>query len=157
MTARQEHQDRSVAQATPSGRSLTWQIHPVKRKPLLSVVVTLAVLLFSFLVYASTESTFFTVLSLVVLFASLTKFYWPTSYTLTEKDVIIKTTYQTLHKEWSLYRSSWPDKNGILLSPFVEQSRLENFRGLYILFGNNRDDVIVFVNERIAAQSKGKA
>lgn len=155
MTAQQEKTENQPALA-PDGRSLAWRIHPVKRKPMLSAVVTLAILLFSFLVFVSTESTFMTVLSLAILFGSLAKFYWPTSFTLTEKEVIVKTTMQTLRKEWSLYRSYWPDKNGVLLSPFAEKSRLENFRGLYLIFGENKDDVIAFVKERIAAQTGAK-
>lgn len=141
----------------PVGRSVSWKIHPVKRKPWVSAMVTLVVLMFSFLVYVSTESAFFCVLSLVVLFASLAKFYMPTSYTLTEKEVIVKTTTQTLKKEWSLYRSYWPDKNGILLSPFVEQSRLENFRGLYLIFGDNREEATSFIKEHIAPRTGGEA
>ncbi|MBK7142607.1 MAG: hypothetical protein IPH75_11055 [bacterium] len=145
-----------VPEATqPEGPSVSWTIHPVKRKPWLSAIVTSVVLLFSFLVFVATESTFFCFLSLVVLFASLAKFYMPTSYTLTEKEVIVKTTTQTLRKEWSLYRSYWPDKNGILLSPFVGQSRLENFRGLYLIFGENREEATAFVKKRIP-QSTGE-
>lgn len=140
-----------------AGRTVSWKIHPVKRKPWLSALTTLVVLMFTFMVYVSTQSTFFCILSLIVLFASLAKFYMPTGYTLTEKEVIVKTTTQTLKKEWSLYRSCWPDKNGILLSPFVAQSRLENFRGLYLIFGENREEVIEFVKERIAAQVGAKA
>lgn len=156
MTAQQEQTENQPALA-PEGRSLAWRIHPVKRKPMLSAVVTLAILLFSFLVFVSTESTFMTVLSLAILFGSLAKFYWPTSFTLTEKEIVVKTTMQTLRKEWSLYRSYWPDKNGVLLSPFAEKSRLENFRGLYLIFGENKDDVIAFVKERIAAQTGAKS
>ena len=156
MTAQQEQTENQPALA-PEGRSLAWRIHPVKRKPMLSAVVTLAILLFSFLVFVSTESTFMTVLSLAILFGSLAKFYWPTSFTLTEKEIVVKTTMQTMRKEWSLYRSYWPDKNGVLLSPFAVKSRLENFRGLYLIFGENKDDVITFVKERIAAQTGAKS
>lgn len=141
----------------PIGRSIAWTVHPVKRKPWVSAIATLVVLLFSFLVYVSTESTFFCVLSLLVLFASLAKFYMPTRYTLTESEIIVKTTMQTLKKEWTLYRSCWPDKNGILLSPFVEQSRLENFRGLYLILGENREEAISFIKERLASTAGGKA
>ncbi len=158
MLSSSDQTDQTPATAEqPAGRTVAWTIHPVKRKPWVSAMVTLVVLLFSFLVYVSTESTFFCVLSLIVLFASLAKFYMPTSYTLTEREVIVKTTTQTLKKEWSLYRSCWPDKNGILLSPFVEQSRLENFRGLYLIFGDNREEATSFIKEHIAPRTGGEA
>jgi hypothetical protein len=56
---------------------------------------------------------------------------------------------QELRKKWSQYRSCYPDKNGVLLSPFVRPSRLENFRGTYIRFWNNREEVVSFVKTMI--------
>jgi hypothetical protein len=85
----------------------------------------------------------------VVLFASLAKFYLPTKYRLSDKRIMVKSTTQTVYKNWSQYRSFYPDRNGVLLSPFVRPSRLENFRGLYLIFENNKKDVIRFVENHI--------
>jgi hypothetical protein len=63
---------------------------------------------------------------------------------------------QTLNKDWSQFRSCYPDKNGILLSPFAHPSRLENFRGLYLMFEGNRDAVTACVKGRLAKQSQVK-
>jgi len=128
---------------------LAWTCHPMKRKPLAAAIATALIILIGVLVYLSTESRMFTVLALVILLLSLAKFYFPTEYRLSDRRIIVKTTTHTLVKEWPLYRSCWPDKNGILLSPFVEQSRLENFRGLFLLFDNNAEDVTAFVRARI--------
>ena len=133
--------------------ALEWTSHPVKRRPLLSAVVTLFILLLALLVQNMTSSALFGVLAIVVLTASLTKFYFPTSYKLTDRHVIVKTTMQTLKKDWSIYRSCYPDKNGILLSPFPEPSRLENFRGMYIMFSDNKDEVTAFVKAHIGQKA----
>jgi len=131
------------------GAVLNWRCHPVKRRPMVSLAVTAFIVLVGLLVYFATDSRGFTVLALVVLFASLAKFFFPTEYRLSDKKIKIKTTTQTLVKEWSMYRSCYSDKNGILLSPFTRPSRLENFRGLYIMFEKNRDEVTAFVKERV--------
>jgi hypothetical protein len=131
------------------GPVLSWRCHPVKRRPVVSLAVTAFILLVGFLVYFATDSRGFTVLAMAILFASLAKFYFPTDYRLSDRNIKIRTTTQTLVKEWSLYRSCYADKNGVLLSPFARPSRLENFRGLYIMFENNRDEVTAFVKERI--------
>ncbi len=131
------------------GAVLTWTVHPMKRRPLVAVAVTLFIMLIGAIVFYSTESRLFAVLALVILFASVAKYYFPTSYRLTDRKITVKSTTQTLHKEWSLYRSCWPDKNGILLSPFAEQSRLENFRGIYLLFNDNKEAVTAFVKARL--------
>lgn len=132
---------------------LQWRCHPVRRRPRVSVAVSVFIVLVGIMVYYATDhSQIFTTLALVVMFASLIKFYFPTSYKLTDKKVIIKTTTQTITKDWSIYRSFYPDKNGVLLSPFTRHTRLENFRGLYIMFSGNRDEVVEFVKDRIGSK-----
>lgn len=132
---------------------LEWVVHPVRRRPWVSAAVTAFVVAVVVLVRITTESPAFAVLAMVIMAASLAKFYFPTRYKLHGTGVTVKTTTQTLSKEWKLYRSCYPDKNGILLSPFAEPSRLENFRGLYIMFQGNGDEVTAFCRERIAAVS----
>jgi hypothetical protein len=134
---------------TESEPIIEWTTHPVKRKPLVSVLVSLFIIVVVVIVYYIMSSKAFALLALLILFASLAKFYFPTTYRLTHDKITIKTVTQTLHKDWSIYRSCYPDKNGILLSPFVRPSRLENFRGLYLIFANNRDEVTQFVKAHI--------
>jgi len=131
------------------GEVLAWTAHPLKRKPLAAVLVTIFILVVGFLVLLTTGSKAFGTLALVVLFASLAKFYLPTKYRLTDKRVTIKSTTQTIHKNWSQFRSFYPDRNGVLLSPFVQPSRLENFRGAYLIFENNKEEVLRFVESQI--------
>ncbi|HWR81849.1 MAG TPA: hypothetical protein VN285_00950 [Candidatus Deferrimicrobium sp.] len=135
--------------AQESGSVLEWTCHPVRRRPLVSALVTLFLILVVVMVYFSVMSMLLSALAAVVMFASLAKFYFPTTYHLTNERVTVKTMTHTLHKDWSVYRSCYPDKNGILLSPFLAPSRLENFRGLYVMFWNNRDEVIRFVRAHI--------
>ncbi|HOD67571.1 MAG TPA: hypothetical protein PK186_09995 [candidate division Zixibacteria bacterium] len=130
---------------------MEWRVHPATRRPWLTAAVSLFILAVSFLVLVTTDSRWFSFFALVVLFASLAKFYFPTSYRMDGRGVTIKTTTQTLLKEWRLFRSYYPDRNGVLLSPFPQPSRLENFRGLYVLFGGNREDVVAFVSRHVGA------
>ncbi|HQL24519.1 MAG TPA: hypothetical protein PKY95_08890 [candidate division Zixibacteria bacterium] len=139
-------------QAVPAdGPAMEWRVHPATRRPWLTAAVSLFILAVSFLVLVTTDSRWFSFFALVVLFASLAKFYFPTSYRMDGRGVTIKTTTQTLLKEWRLFRSYYPDRNGVLLSPFPQPSRLENFRGLYVLFGGNREDVVAFVSRHVGA------
>jgi hypothetical protein len=137
--------------AVSDGPVLEWTVHPVKRRPLVSVAVSVFIIVVVALVRITTESQAFAVLALVVMAASLAKFYFPTKYRLDSKGVTVKTTTQTLVKQWTLYRSCYADKNGILLSPFTSTSRLENFRGIYLMFQDNSEAVTAYCKERIAA------
>ncbi|MDH3891612.1 MAG: divalent metal cation transporter [candidate division Zixibacteria bacterium] len=145
-------------QLTPNeqGDSLQWRCHPVKRRLSVSFAVSLFIIIVAMAVFYSTDSRVFTVLALVVMLGSLAKFYFPTSYRLTAENVTVKTTTTTISKPWSQYRSFYPDKNGLLLSPFAEPSRLENFRGLYLMFSGNRDEVIAFVRDHIGKPPQSK-
>lgn len=133
----------------PETELLSWTTHPVRRRPLVSALVTVFILVISMFVFYIMESKAFSVLALVVMFMSLAKFYMPTGYRFTDKKIVIKTTIQTINRPWSMYRTYYPDKNGVLLSPFVRPSRLENFRGVYIMFAGNKDAVMKIVKEQI--------
>ena len=129
---------------------LEWTTHPVKRKPWTAVAVTLFILAVSFVVLAATDSKWFGFIALVVLFASVAKFYLPTKFSLMDKGVVIKSTTQTVKKPWSMFRSYYVDKHGVLLSPFTQPSRLENFRGIYLIFSDNREAVMAVVRDHVA-------
>ena len=141
-----------VTTEVPAVELLAWTTHPIKKRPVAAILVTLFILVIPFIVLSITSSRIFGFLSLVVLFASVAKFYFPTYFTLTDTEVIIKSSTQTIKKKWSEFRSYYPDKNGIQLSPFVDKSRLENFRGLYIIFDDNAEDVLRIVSQKIAME-----
>lgn len=139
----------SLVTSAETETTLKWTCHPLKRNKLRSIGVCVLLSIIATLVYYGTNSLGFTILGVVILFASLAKFFFPTGYTLDEKGVTIKTMTQTLTKEWSIYRTFYVDKNGVLLSPFAAPSRLENFRGLYVMFEGNRDAVVKFIEAHI--------
>ncbi len=130
---------------------LEWVCHPAKRNTLVTVLVTLFLVVIIGAVYFATYSVWFTLLGAVIMIASLGPFYLPTRYKLTDDEITVKSVTQTMVKSWSQYRTCYPDKNGVLLSPFVRPSRLENFRGLYIRFSGNKEKVVAFVKERLGS------
>lgn len=121
---------------------LTWTTHPIRKRPLVSVLVVILIMAAGMAAYYTMDSKAFGVLAMVVLFLSLAKFFLPTKFIITDKTITIKTTTQKTTKPWSIFRSFYPDRNGVLLSPFAEPSRLENFRGMYLIFADNREQVV---------------
>ncbi len=133
--------------------TLDWVCHPAKRNMKITVAVSILIAVLVVVVYYATFSVWFTILGFLILTGSLAGFYFPTHYQFTENKIIIKTTMQTLEKKWSQYRSYYADKNGVLLSPFGRPSRLENFRGIYIKFWYNKDEVMAIVKDKIKRDS----
>lgn len=136
--------------AVESPTLLQWTCHPIKHKPiLLTIFVVLFLTLLVALVYHWTDSLVFTLIAALVLWGSLSQYFLPVSYKFSEQEVTVKYTTHKLTKTWNLFRSFYVDKNGVLLSPFVRPSRLENFRGLYVRFSGNKDEVLALVRARI--------
>lgn len=88
-------------------------------------------------------------LATLLLSLSLLRFFLRTEYELNENGIIVKKPYRRITKEWSHFRSFYPDKNGVLLSPFAKPSRLENFRGVYVLLEEQRDEILDFIKRKI--------
>lgn len=128
---------------------LRWSTHPAKRSAKISILVILLLFVIWLLVYLTTFSPLLTVLSVVIMLGSLSPFFLPTSYELDNRKIRVRFFFNTKEKEWSAFRSFYVDKNGVLLSPFERPSRLENFRGLYVKFHKNKEEVVDFVKSKI--------
>ncbi|UCB52552.1 MAG: hypothetical protein JSV10_00170 [Candidatus Zixiibacteriota bacterium] len=129
--------------------ALKWSSHPVKKKTVVSILVVLFLLVIWLVVYVTTSSILLTGLAVIIMLGSMSSFFLPTIYELDQKKVRIKFFLTKREREWSSFRSFYVDKNGVLLSPFAGRSRLENFRGVYVRFSRNKDQVVDFVRSKI--------
>ena len=128
---------------------LKWIDHPLKKNRKNLVIVICALILIPVIVFLTTNSLFFLLLSIIFLLGSLSTFFLPTTYELSEDGIKVKFFFNTRQTEWGKYRSFYVDKNGVLLSPFEKPSRLENFRGIYLRFNQNKEEVINFIKSKI--------
>ncbi len=133
--------------SSPS-RSLSWRVHPLRRDWRVSVGVTALLFLVWWGVWQWTESGPLTFLSVVILLVSLSSFFFPVTFVLDQEFLMVKSTFTTKKKRWEEFNSFWVDSHGVLLSPFKGRSRLESFRGLYIRFSDNRDEVMEYIQRR---------
>ena len=128
---------------------LKWSSHPVKKKTLISILVIVFLFAVWFVVYLTTYSLLLTGLSVVIMLGSLLSFFLPTHYEMDQEKIKIKFFLTKREREWNAFRSFYVDKNGVLLSPFTKPSRLENFRGIYVRFNQNKEQVVNFVKSKI--------
>jgi len=89
-----------------------------------------------------------------VLIAVLTlhSYFLPTKYTVDENSITVAYMFQKKSYEWKYFKTYYMDDKGILLSPFASPSRLENFRGLYVRYGNKQNEIKEIVSKRILEQ-----
>lgn len=139
---------------TNENDSLEWSSFlAAENKPRTFLVTLFLVVLFA-IIYVSFGSLWF-IVSMLLLGGSVAPYFAPTRYKMTEEGVEAFQFFHTTRKTWKSFRSYYEDKRGVLLSPFVRPSRLENYRGLYLRFGGRRDEVMEYVRQRFKVQETG--
>ena len=132
---------------------LSWCSLPFKehrRKTVLLIIFLIVVgvgLYFSFGLY-------WLIFAYILLVGSIFSYFLPAYYSMDEAGITIKGIIAEHKKSWAQFKSYYPDKNGVLLSPFLKPTRLENFRGIYIRFCNNREEVISFISAHITTPNE---
>jgi hypothetical protein len=137
---------------------LQWKSHPARERPVATVFVLLFILIIFYFVYEISGEPFMVVIAALIFMVSLTTFFFPTTYTVNDKKVIIKYLFTLKERNLSAFRSVFPGQRGILLSPYLGPTRLENFRGFYLRYGqDNKEEVDRILAELIDWQNKAKA
>lgn len=129
--------------------SLEWSVHPISNNPAKSVFLIIFLILICSLVVVTFASIWLGFLSALLLVGSLRKFFIITHYKLGSENVEVKTPFGRVSKPWNAFKSFYPDNIGVLLSPFPNKSWLENYRGIYLLFNNNSEQVVAFIKQKI--------
>jgi len=128
---------------------LSWVSHPAADNLKRTFLVIIFLMAIFGGIYLTTESVVLTIVAVLIMAGSMSSFFTQTKYGLNEAGIEIKTLSGRRRFDWGRFRSYYPDKNGVLLSPFVRPSRLENFRGVYIRFAGNREAVVEFIKAKI--------
>lgn len=141
------------------GMGYKWVSHPVVENQKKTIFLMLFLILIFVGIYFLYGFWWF-MISFIFVLSSLSSYFMKTEYTTSENGVEVHSFLSHLKKDWQYYRSFYEDKNGIFLSPFVKHSRLENFRGLYLRFGNgDRETIRSLIKKHIKIdlkESKGK-
>jgi len=127
-----------------------WIFHPARVNWLVTTLVTVFLFLLLVIVYWLTESRLFTVIATIVLVGSMRAFYFATTYQLFEDRIKVIYTLSSISRPWGLYRSFYPERTGVFLSPFTRPSRLENFRGLFVRYGSaDRQKILQIIGRKL--------
>jgi hypothetical protein len=136
------------------GGILEWRVHPVRENPLASVLVGLLLLVIWAGTYLVFHEVIWVILAVIFLGGSLLPFFTVTEYRMDDRGITIRRPLTTVFREWDRVRSYYPDRKGVLLSPFAAPSRLENFRGVFIRFGPDRQAVIQYLKKHVGQSSE---
>jgi hypothetical protein len=90
-----------------------------------------------------------------LLMASVGDFLFPVRFLLSTEAVEARGWCFRRRMRWSEVRRVRRDKEGIFLSPLVRHSRLDAYRGIYVWFEGNEQEVVGFVARHIPTEAAG--
>ena len=130
--------------------TLSWRSHPVVDDYPRSALLALLLAALCVAIGASFGGVGYGALAAAVLAGSLARYFLPTRYELNESGVVVRFLGQARRIPWAAVRRATVHRVGVFLSPFERPSRLDSFRGTLLRFAGNADEVVAFVNERLA-------
>ncbi len=127
---------------------MKWTVHPAKRD--MTKTIISAVFIAAFLVIVGVfYGIFWSIFGFVVLVVSLHSYFFPTSYEVGAEEILVKSIFMTQKRKLDEFRRVYIGKNGVLLSPFRHKTVLNQFRGVFLLLPENRDEIIAVLESRI--------
>jgi hypothetical protein len=90
----------------------------------------------------------YALLAMVLVGLSLLRFFLPTTYVLDEQAATARVLGPARKLPWSQVRRVGVGPAGVFLSPFERPSRLDSFRGMFLRFAHNADEVTSFVRKQ---------
>lgn len=120
---------------------LSWKSHLARKYPGKLAFSVLAILLASFAAHYAIGGIA-TIAVALVMIASTSDFLLPVQYEISKDGATCKMLFKSASIRWADVRHYYLDEYGVKLSPLEHQSRLEAFRGVYLRFNNNDEQVI---------------
>ena len=110
-----------------------------------------------YFVFSVTGSVIMVLIAGLIFLITLSTYFLPTTYTVDERMVSIKYLFSLKKRNLSAFRMMYPGRRGVLLSPFLAPSRLENFRGFYLRYStDNKTEVDEFLAELLELQKQAQ-
>lgn len=125
---------------------IAWTVHLARQEPLKGALA-LGMLVAVACIGTTTVGPYTALVACIISILSLRDFLFPVSYQVSAEGARMRGLLRKAEVSWDDVRNCYLDDSGIKLSPFDRQSRLETFRGLYLRFGGNREQVILAVRE----------
>lgn len=122
-----------------------------------TIILILLIVFICVIVYFSFRDILFVILAALFLVGSVINFFFPIKYVFTPEEIKMITPLVRKKRRWETFKSYYIDKNGIFLSPFTGKSRLERFRGLYLIGAQHNTEAIAFVRDKLKPQEGTKS
>ena len=135
--------------------TLEWTVHLARRNPRKTAALVM-VALGALAAWWGFRSIVAGILSLVLLLGSVSDYLFPVRYRLSEEGIAAAGPLFRRRMKWGEVRRVVRDELGVKLSPLPRPSRLEAYRGIYLWFAGNGDEVMEEVERRRVEESRSR-
>lgn len=125
-----------------SDEGLVWTVHLARHEPGKFAVCLLACFIAAVIGYAVFKNPFPVIITLAVLMAAISDFLLPVTYRLSPVGASSTSMLFRRSLRWEEIKACYVDESGIKLSPIGYPTRRETFHGVYLRFGDMREEVI---------------
>jgi hypothetical protein len=126
-----------------------WTVHPIADFPKRRIVFLIAVSLTVWVIWISYHEIFWAAFALIFLLSALNSFILPTRYRLSKDELEIFRIFAIKQRKLTDVRRVDLAPNGFFLSPLRIPARLEHYRGVFLPYPPNKDEVHSFLLEHI--------
>lgn len=136
------------SQPEPLAPEFSWRAHPAAERigAAVGAMATIAGLA------AATGLSFgaeWAAAAAIVLVLSLRRFFFPSSYAIDGQGITARSALTTRRLRWAHARRFLTDGNGGYLSSRANRSWLDAYRGMHVLFGRHRDEVLGRISDHL--------
>lgn len=131
----------AVPNTASSEPTLSWSVHLARRYPA-KAVISLALIVAATTVGWTLAGPYVALVVGIALVASLSDFLFPVKYILTPDGASCRMLLKSSEIKWADVKRCYVDNLGVKLSPLDRVSKIEAFRGVYLRFESNEDEVI---------------
>lgn len=135
---------------------LTYTIFPMRESLVKSLIFWIVVVFTIWGVWLNVGSLLLTIIAGAILILSLSSFYLPTIYRIDSNGVMWKRLTGSRSIQWQRVRRVSDERDGMFLSPFAGRTMMENFRGIYLPYRSNHDEISALVKLYVPEKTGSK-
>lgn len=135
---------------------LTWKAHPARerRGPAAAAVVT--ILAFGAATALFMGSVAWGVFGVLILVAALNRFFLPSRFSIDGEGITAQYALQRRRLRWADLRRVVRDGHGAYLGTRARRSWLDAYRGVHVLFGDQREAVMRSIRDHMSPQGEAR-
>ena len=138
----------AAAHEEPSneGTTLQWQVRLWEKNPSKRWGIVVAASLAGLVGYLMFKTPLMALVGFGAIFAATTDFWLPQQFKLDGNGAHMRCGISVTSVEWNAVKRATPTEEGLHLSPLEKPGRMDNFRGVFLRYANNKDEVLAAVS-----------